>query len=525
MSASDKSPAAAGIRNNGETMLRPSAPANHLAPVNHLSSAALRCRSALSPSVTLPRYPRSRLKAGIAHIGVGNFHRVHQAAYIERCLHLPGHESWAICGIGLGDSPGSDAKAAAFARQDNLYSMTELSPDGSAKSKVIGAMIDYLHAPSDRNAVLRRLADPDIRIVSLTITEGGYHIDEASGLFQIDDPEIAADLRGRLPRTAFGLIVAALRLRMERGVPAFTVLSCDNLRRNGDTARHAVLSYARALDATVAEWIAAKAAFPNSMVDRIAPAVSAQQHKRVCALLGVDDAIPAIAEPFSQWVLEDCFSAGRPDLAAAGAVFTDDVEAYEALKGRMLNASHMLLAYPALLCGYRHVPEAMHDPLLRRLLTQFMEHDVIPYLRTPAGVSLHGYKATVLRRFANPAVADQLERVAHDGAAKIPIFHSATIATMVAGKADVKRAAFLLASFASYLDGKDCRAVSFTVVEPHLTQADRDMLAQDDPLALLDTSPFRALELRRQTRFAREFAALRDMIKTQGIRKTLAFLV
>ncbi|WP_051971866.1 mannitol dehydrogenase family protein [Massilia sp. 9096] len=216
------------------------------------------------------------------------------------------------------------------------------------------------------------------------------------------------------------------------GLPAFTVLSCDNLRSNGDTARHAVLSFARALDVDLADWIGAHAAFPNSMVDRIAPGVSERQRDRIAELLGADDAQPAVAEPFSQWVLEDKFSAGRPDLAFAGVTFSDDVHAYEAVKGRMLNASHMLLAYPALQYGYRTVPEAMRDPLLRRLLSRFMEHDVIPHLTPPPGVSLQAYKGTVLERFANPAVADQLLRVAHDGAAKIPVFHAATLATLLA---------------------------------------------------------------------------------------------
>ena len=221
-------------------------------------------------------------------------------------------------------------------------------------------MVDYLHAPRDPGAVLDLLASPAIRIVSLTITEGGYNIHDTSGAFRLDDPDVAADLAGArtgaLPRTAFGLIVAALALRRAAGLPAFTVLSCDNLRSNGDTARHAVLSYAYTLDSALAAWIDSHAAFPNSMVDRIAPGVSDQQRKRVAAILQAEDAQPAVAEPFTQWVLEDRFSACRPDLAAAGAVFSDEVHAHEAVKGRMLNASHMLLAYPALQCGYRTVP-------------------------------------------------------------------------------------------------------------------------------------------------------------------------
>lgn len=497
----------------------PAQPAQAAHPL--LSSVFLRNPPHTSRA-TWPRYDRKRVTPGIAHIGVGNFHRVHQAIAIEHCLHLPGHESWGIVGIGLGDGPGAAAKAAAYARQDHLYSVTEFGANGSAATRVVGAMIDYLHAPRDPDAVLRLLADPAIRIVSLTITEGGYNIDEASGAFRLDEPAVAADLEhaaaGRAPRTAFGLIVSALRLRREAGLPAFTVLSCDNLRSNGDTARHAVLSYARALDAELAEWIGANAAFPNSMVDRIAPGVTEQQRRRVTELLGAEDAMPAVAEPFSQWVLEDRFSAGRPDLAFAGVTFSPDVHAYEAVKGRMLNASHMLLAYPALRCGYRTVPEAMRDPLLRRLLSRFMEHDVIPHLTPPAGVSLQAYQGMVLERFANPAVADQLLRVAHDGAAKIPVFHAATLATLLARGADVVRPALLLACFHLYLGGSDGNGGALAVHEPRLSEADHALLAGGDPLALLDTSPFAALDLRTHPVFVDTYLRLMEAIKTHGIR-------
>jgi mannitol 2-dehydrogenase/sorbose reductase len=494
-----------------------------------LSAAALRRHGARPGNAVLPRYDRSKLTPGIAHIGVGNFHRVHQALYIERCLHLPGHDGWAIVGIGLGEGEQAAAKADAYARQDGLYSVTELAPDGSATAQVVGAMVGYLHAPRNPQAVLRLLAGAAIRIVSLTITEGGYNIDEESGEFRLDEPAVANDLAGcragRAPRTAFGLIVAALRLRMEAGLPAFTVLSCDNLRRNGDTARQAVLAYAHALDPLLADWIAANAAFPNSMVDRIAPTVSRHQRERVGVLLGFDDALPAVAEPFSQWVLEDRFSAGRPDLAAAGVQFTDDVHAYEALKGRMLNASHMLLAYPGLLSGYRSVPQAMHDPLLRRLLVQFMEQDVIPHLDAPPGVSPQAYKETVLKRFANPAVADGLLRIAHDGAAKIPVFHSSTIATLMARDANLARPAFLLACFRRYLAGKDGDGAALEVAEPHLVPADWRLLDSADPLALLDTSPFKALGLRAHPGFCQAYLELLGTIERQGVRKALSAVV
>lgn len=491
------------------------------APLPALSAAFL-AAPPRDTRATLPGYDRGRITPGIAHIGVGNFHRVHQALYVERCLHRAGHDDWGIVGIGLGDGPSAHAKAEAYRRQDGLYSVTEFSADGSAATRVVGAMIAYLHAPRDPAAVLNLLASPAIRIVSLTITEGGYNIDEASGAFRLDEPEVAADLAGRPPRTAFGLIVGALALRRAAGLPAFTVLSCDNLRSNGDTARHAILSYAYTADPALADWIDAHGAFPNSMVDRIAPGVSEQQRKRVAAALGAADALPAVAEPFSQWVLEDRFSAGRPDLAAAGAVFSDEVHAYEALKGRMLNASHMLLAYPALQCGYRTVPEAMHDPLLQRLLKRFLEQDVIPHLALPRGVSAYAYKESILKRFANPAVADQLLRIAHDGAAKIPVFHAQTIATLLARGADPSRSALLLACFRLYLMGRDGNGAALAVQEPHFGDADRALLDPADPLTLLETAPFAALGLRQSAAFTDAYLRLAALIDAHGIRIALA---
>lgn len=477
------------------------------------------------PDLAVPAYERDALTPGIAHIGVGNFHRVHQAAYIDRCLHLPGHAGWAISGIGLGDGAGARAKAEAFRQQDGLYAVTQFAADGSSTTRVIGAMVEYLHAPGDPQAVLARLAHPATRIVSLTITEGGYNIDESSGDFMLDTPDVASDLAGHAPRTAFGYIVEALRQRRAAGLPAFTVLSCDNLRQNGDTARHAVLSFARAHDGALADWIAHHVEFPNSMVDRIAPGVSADDRQRLASLTGVHDRQPAIGEPYMQWVLEDRFSNGRPDLAAAGVELRSDVHAYEAMKGRLLNAAHMLLAYPAILLGYRLVAEAMADPLLHQLLNRFMESDVIPHLDGPQGVSLYRYKDKVLERFANPAVADQLLRVAHDGAAKIPVFHAQTMDRLLGTGGNLERMAFLLACYASYLGGNDEQGQPFEVKEPRLDAADLALLAGTDPLALLHTSPFRGMALADDAALCGTYLAMVNAIDGQGVRATLRMML
>ena len=474
-----------------------------------LSNATLPALRRRKPAPAVPAYDRGKLKAGIAHIGVGNFHRVHQAVYIDRCLHLPGHEDWAICGIGIGDSPAARAKAAALARQDHLYTVTEFDADGQTHSRVIGAMIEYLHAPADPEAVLRRLADPAIRIVTLTITEGGYDIDPTA-----DNS-----------RTAFGYIAESLRRRRNAGLGGYTVVSCDNLRGNGDTARHAVLACAARLDDDLVEWIAAEVSFPNSMVDRIAPGISPLREQCLNEISGVDDLLPAMAEPYLQWVLEDRFVAGRPDFAAAGVELRREAAPYEAIKGRMLNASHMLLAYPGLLLGYRIVPEAMADDDLGILLKQFMESDAIPLLTAPEGMRLHDYKDSILARFDNPAIADQLTRVAHDGAAKIPVFYTSTLETMLAQDRDCRRAAFLLACFRLYLNGVDAYGGLFDVNEPQLNQTDWSLIRNGPPSAIMDIRAFKSLSLSRHEGMACAFQAVWLTTARQGVRHALQELL
>ena len=317
-----------------------------------LSNATL---ARLEPLVDVPRYDRSALRGGIVHFGVGNFHRVHLAPYVDDALRSAFDPAWGIVGVGLTDGPAATAKAASYKAQDGLYTVTECAPDGSAAIRVIGAMVEYIHASADPEAVLARLAHPDARIVSLTITEGGYNIRESNGAFMLDSPDVAHDLAGGPPRAVFGFVVEALARRRAAGLPGFTVASCDNLRGNGDTSRKAIVSFARARDPALADWIDREVDFPNSMVDRIAPHVGEAERLALNARSGVDDALPAKAERFNQWICEDRFRHGRPDFEAVGVQFSDDVAAYLALKGRMLNACHMLMSYPAVLSGYRLV--------------------------------------------------------------------------------------------------------------------------------------------------------------------------
>ena len=475
----------------------------------------------LPPEVLVPSYDRRQITPGIVHIGVGNFHRTHQAVFIDRCLHLADHHRWGIVGVGLRSSPAALEKAEFFRHQDGLYTVTEYDTDGRGITRVVGAMIDYLHAPREPDRVLSLLSSPGVRIVTLTITEGGYNIDERSGQFQLEDPEVAHDLVEMPPRTLFGFVVEALARRRAAGTPAFAVVSCDNLRHNGDTARKATVSFAAARNVDLAAWIDREVTFANSMVDRIAPSVRPQDQRRLNEQSGVEDRVPAMGERFIQWVIEDKFPNGRPDLGAVGVQFRNDIALFEAAKGRILNASHMMIAYTGVLCGYRLVHEAMRDERLRGLLRRFLERDAIPLIGGPPGVSLSQYKDIVLGRFSNPAVGDQLLRIAQDGAAKIPVFHRKTIEQLVETGRPLAREAFFLACFARYFQSKDDTGESYDVIEPTLSEADWSELQSDDGLGLLRTSPFVALGLAQHAGFASAYLVATSAIAQYGVGRAL----
>lgn len=477
----------------------------------------------LPAKVRRPGYDRGRVTAGIVHFSVGNFHRAHQAEYVDRCLHLPGQAGWGICGVGLIDSGPERAKARSMAAQAGLYTLTLFPAEGEPSTSVVGSIVDYRFAPDDPGVVLAKLLDPGVRLVSMTITEGAYNLDEATGEFRLDAPGIVRDLANpEAPSTVFGFIVAGLARRRAEGLPTFSVLSCDNLQHNGEVARHAVLAFARARDPELARWIEGEAAFPSCMVDRITPAVAAEDVARLNRLTGVADEVPVFAEDFTQWVVEDRFCAGRPPLEEVGVQLTDDVGAYEQVKLRMLNASHSMLSYPGLLGGYRFVHEAMGDARISQYLRAFLDRDVIPLLAAPTGMPLAAYRDTVLTRFSNPAVNDQLARITADGASKIPVFLGDTIRAALDRGAGHERLAFLFAAYARYLSGVGDRGAAFTPQEPRLSEADRRLAAAPEPAAALRMAAFAGLALDRSPAFVAGFARCRDLIAERGALPALA---
>ena len=473
--------------------------------------------------VRVPDYTRSSLRIGMAHIGVGNFHRGHQVVYLDDLIERrPDQAKWAYLGVSLLDGASSYARAKAMLDQGCNFTLTEFSADGTSRSRILSSIVDYLHAPVDPTAVVRRLTDPAIRIVSLTVSEGGYGIDEATGEFRLDEPHIAADLTADHPRSTWGVLVSALRARRAAAIEPFTVMSCDNLRSNGDTARRSTLGFAEAVDPELAAWISGNVAFPNSMVDRIIPVIDAQLRASVNGLTGVDDAVPVVGESFKQWVVEDEFPTGRPAWEEAGVQLRPDVAAFESIKGRMLNASHVIMSYPSLIAGFEFVNDAVRDDLINQFITNFMDRDAIPLITPPTDVSLEDYQRSVIERFSNVALPDTLHRIATDGASKIPIFHRATTEELIARGADTRREALLIAAFRRYFDGVTDTGRRYDVIEVRMSDADKTLMRSADPLDVLRTTSFAGWGLLASQRFIADYLAAVTTISRQGMRAAIA---
>lgn len=407
--------------------------------------------ASLPANVDVPTYDRSKVKAGIVHIGVGGFHRAHQATYINELLKTPGNEQWGICGVGLLEA-NRDLRDILH-KQDNLYTLTVRHPNGSVNNTVIGSMVEFLFAPENKQAVINKMAHSDTKIVSLTITEGGYNFHPATGEFDYTNPDIIHDIANpEQPITAFGYITAALKLRKEQNLAAFTVQSCDNIQHNGHVTRKMLLAFAQKQDPELSQWIEQNVAFPNAMVDRITPVSKQSDIDYVSQEYGVNDEWPITCESFTQWVIEDNFSDGRPDWDTVGAQFVDDVTPYEKMKIRLLNAGHSVLGLLGSIGGFSTIDETVSDPLFARYLRAFMDLEVTPLLEQLEGINLEVYKDTLIERFSNPNIKDNLDRICSESAAKLPKFLIATIAENLSENRDVSLATLVIASWCIYSD-------------------------------------------------------------------------
>jgi mannitol 2-dehydrogenase len=446
-------------------------------------SLSLRALPQLPAEVARPSYARPALKPGIVHFGVGNFHRAHMQVYLDRLLNAGRDLDWGI--IGAGVTPYDAKMREALGHQDWLTTVVEQSAEASS-ARVTGVMTNFL-PPSDAPAIIARMSDPAIRIVSLTVTEGGYFIDPATGAFDPENPAIAADVASAdAPATVFGLILAALRVRRAAGTPAFAVLSCDNVPHNGVVAMNAVAGLAEAQDADLAEWVRGSVAFPNGMVDRIAPATG-ERERAICRdEFGVDDAWPVFCEDFIQWVLEDNFPAGRPAFEEAGVQFVPDVTPFEHMKIRILNGGHAIVAYPAGLLDIHFVHEGMQHPLVRQYLAKVEREEIIPILPPVPDTDLEDYFQLVERRCLNPKIGDTIRRLCLDGSNRQPKFIIPSIADRLARGLPVDGLALESALWCRYCEGT---TDSGRVTEPNDPNWDRlqaqARAAKADPLAWL----------------------------------------
>jgi mannitol 2-dehydrogenase len=470
-----------------------------------------------------PEYDRDEVAVGIVHLGVGGFHRAHQAMYLDRLMQQGKGLEWGICGVGV--LPQDRRMAEAMAAQDCLYTLVVKHPDGHLEPRVIGSMVQYLLAPDDPEAVVERMAAPTTRIVSLTITEGGYNVNQVTGEFDAADEDVQHDLAARsAPRTAFGLVVAALVRRRERGVPPFTVMSCDNIQGNGDVARRMFGAYATLRDPELGQWLEQQVHFPNSMVDRITPVTSDADRELLEQRFGLRDAWPVVCEPFTQWVLEDSFAGDRPPLEDVGVQLVEDVEPYELMKLRLLNASHQALAYLGYLSGYRYAHEVCQDPLFVRFLLGYMDDEATPTLEPVPGVDLGDYKHTLIERFANPEVRDTLARLCAESSDRIPTWLVPVIRSQLARGGDIARSALVVASWARYAEGVDEQGAPIEVVDRRRdrVRAAAQRQRQDPAAFLADRELFG--DLVDDTRFVEAYTAALASLHGRGARATLEAL-
>lgn len=436
-----------------------------------LSEASLQ---ALDPRISVPAYDRASLSTGIVHIGVGGFHRAHQAVYLDE-LCRAGETGWSITGAGV--LPGDTAMAQALRAQDHLYSLVTRDARGTQVS-VIGSITDFVLAADDPGPLVARVAAPGTRIVSMTVTEGGYPVDDA-GAFALASGD-------SLP-PAFEALSSALARRRDEGRGGLTIQSCDNVMGNGDVARTATLGVCALVEPGLEDWVAANVAFPNSMVDRITPQTADADREYLAEEYGLIDRWPVVAETFIQWVIEDQFPYGRPSYEDVGVLVTSDVRPYETLKLRILNAGHSTLTYMAALVGHTYIHEIMADPPLALFLQQFHDAEATPSLPPVSGIDVADYKRVVAERFANPAIGDQVARVCLDGTSKWPKFLIPTVESQLEHGGEVRLSALALAAWTQYLLGTADDGSAITIsADPRLDEAQAFARASvEDPTAML----------------------------------------
>ena len=474
--------------------------------------------------VPVPGYDRALVTPGVVHVGVGGFHRAHQAMYHDRLMTEGAALDWGICGVGVMAADQRMKKV--LDAQDGLYTLVLKHSDGTYEPRVIGSIVEYLYAPDDPEAVVEKMAAPSTRIVSLTITEGGYNVSDITGEFDVKNPAVVADLEpGAVPGTTFGLITEALRRRKLRGLRPFTIMSCDNLQDNGYRSKRVFTAFARLRDPELGDWVEREARFPNSMVDRITPVTTDGDRAEISERFGIDDRWPVVCEPYTQWVLQDDFTDGRPPYERAGVQVVDHVEPYELMKLRLLNGSHQAMAYFGYLAGYRLVHEAARDPLFQAFLLGYMDKEATPTLAPVPGVDLDGYKYTLIERFSNPQVRDTIARLCAESSDRIPKWLLPVVREQLANGGEIRRSAAVVASWARYAEGVDEAGQPIEVIDrlrDCLMQAARRQ--REDPDAFIANRDIFG-DLADEKPFVSAYRSTLASLHQRGARATLESLV
>ena len=476
--------------------------------------------SLLPKEVATPAYDRSKLKSGIVHIGIGGFHRAHQAFYTDQLLHNPDITGWGICGIALLNA---DRKIIdTLVRQDGLFTLLITESDGTLTARVIGSVIEYIFAPDNPGTVLEKMADPDIKVITLTITEGGYNFN-ATGEFQMAEPAIQSDLNNpENPKTVFGYITQALKRRRDRGISGLTIQSCDNIQKNGDILKRMLLAYVKEADPGLISWIEKQVTFPNCMVDRITPVTTSEDIENLKSVYGIEDAWPVVCEPFIQWVIEDNYANGRPDWESVGVQFVQDVGSFEKMKIRLLNAGHSLLGFLGSLYGCSTIDETVNIPLFRSLLREFMDQEVSPLLGKIEGINLEDYKESLIQRFGNPNIKDQLSRICLESSAKIPKFLLPTINEQLERGGPILRGTLVVAAWCRYLELAGTPGHNYEIQDKMRVVLRDGALASrsGDPLAFLKIETIFG-DLVHSKRFVDTYLPVIDALRKQGVEKTI----
>ncbi|MDB2606716.1 mannitol dehydrogenase family protein [Zobellia sp.] len=442
--------------------------------------------SRFTDQVLTPKYDRSKIKTGIVHVGIGGFHRSHEAYYTDQLLHDGPITDWGICGVALLDF---DKKIYnTLKEQDGLYTLIVKELDGSFTKRIIGSITEYLFAPENPIKVIEKMAHADVKIVTLTITEGGYNYNEATGEFDFSNPLIQHDIENpSSPKTIFGYLTQALKLRKEKALAGITIQSCDNIQGNGHMIKKMLLNYVQKVEPKLASWIESNISFPNAMVDRITPATSSLDIAMIKETSGIEDAWPVVCEPFKQWVIEDDFISGRPAWETVGAQFVEDVAPYEKMKLTLLNAGHSVLGILGALIGYDTIDQSVHNPAIRTFLNAYMNEEVSPTLGDLEGINLTEYKQSLLERFGNMHIKDQIDRICSESSAKIPIFILPTINAQLKGEGAIEHAAFVIAAWAIYSIGVDEKGGPLNIKDAlEKSLKEKAFLAKDNPICFLN---------------------------------------